>query len=88
MARAAPGTLHRSGECERRMKRQFFIAACKDTARLPIELLSTAWSGLFNRRSLRSKLKDRLQELDHASELKPGQCLQERIQAMDQRVPK
>jgi hypothetical protein len=66
--------------CERRMKRQVFIAACKDTARLPIQLLSTAWTGLLHaalaypkRRSLRAKLKERLQELGHASEVKPGQ---------------
>jgi hypothetical protein len=74
--------------CERRRKRQLFIAACKDTARLPIELLSNAWSGLFNasrRRSLKAKLKDRLQELGRASERKPEQHLQERIQAMDGR---
>jgi hypothetical protein len=74
--------------CERRLKRQAFIAACKDTARLPIQLLSTAWNGLFNaghRRSLRAKLKDRLQELDHPSQVKAGQHLQQRIQAMDGR---
>jgi hypothetical protein len=72
--------------CERRRKRQVFIAACKDTARLPIDLLNSAWSSLFNagrRRSLRSKLKDRLRELDHPSVVKPGKQLQERIEAMD-----
>jgi len=77
--------------CERRRKRQIFIAACKDTARLPVKLLSNAWSGLFNagrRRSLRTKLKDRLRELDQPSVVKPGKQLQERIQAMDQRLPK
>jgi hypothetical protein len=77
--------------CERRLKRQVFLAACKDTARLPIQLLSNAWLSLFNagrRRSLRSKLKDRLRELDQPSKLKPGQQIQERIQALDQRLPK
>ena len=72
--------------CERRLKRQVFIAACRDTARLPIQLLSNAWSGLFNagrRRSLRAKLKDRLRELDHPGEVKPGKKLQERIHSMD-----
>lgn len=37
------------------------------------------------RRSLRAKLKDRIQEMDHSSELKFTQQLQERIQAMDRR---
>ena len=71
---------------ERRLKRQVFIAACKDTARLPIQLLSDFWSGLFNagrRCSLRAKLKDRLRELDHSSEVKPGPQLQKRIHSMD-----
>jgi len=35
--------------------------------------------------SLRAKLKDRIQELDHPSELKFAQQLQERIQAMERR---
>jgi hypothetical protein len=76
--------------CERRLKRQAFIGACKQAAWLPIQFLTTAWSGLFNaplayrrRRLLRAKLKDRLQELDHPSELKFARQLQERIQAMD-----
>ncbi len=78
--------------CERRLKRQAFIGACKLTVRLPIPFLTTAWSGLFDaalayprRRSLRAKLKDRIQEMDHSSELKFTQQLQERIQAMDRR---
>jgi hypothetical protein len=74
--------------CERRLRRQAFIAACRDKARLPIQLLTTAWSGFFNagrRRSLRTNLKDRLQELDLPSGVKAGQQLQERIQAMDGR---
>jgi hypothetical protein len=81
--------------CERRLKRQAFIAACKQTARLPIQLLTTAWSGLFDvalayprRRSLRAKLKVRIEELDHPSELKFARHLQERIQAIDRRRPR
>jgi hypothetical protein len=78
--------------CERRLKRQAFIGACKQTARLPIQLLTNTWSGLFDaalayprRRSLRAKLKDRIHGLDQASELKFAQQLPERIQAMDRR---
>ena len=64
---------------------------CAQTAWLPVQLLTTAWSGLFNaalayprRRSLRAKLKDRIQELDHPRELKfARRQLQERIEAMD-----
>jgi len=76
--------------CERRLKRQSFMGA--QTARLPVQFLTTAWSGLFNaplayrrRRWLRAKLKDRLQPLDHPSEVKFARQLQERIQAMDRR---
>jgi hypothetical protein len=78
--------------CERRLKRQAFISACKQTAWLPIQLLATAWTGLSHaalayprRRWLRAKLKDRIQELDHPSELQFARQLQERIQAMDRR---
>jgi hypothetical protein len=78
--------------CERRLKRQAFIGACKQTAWLPIQLVATASTGLFHailayprRRSLRAKLKDRLQELDHPSELQFARHLQDRIQAMDRR---
>ena len=78
--------------CERRLKRQALITTCKQTAWIPVQLLTTACGGLFNaalayprRRSLRAKLKDRIQELDHSSELKFAQQLQERIQAMDRR---
>src|SRR5215475_8622811 len=81
--------------CERRLKRQAFIGACKQTVRLPIQFLTTAWSGLFDaalayprRRSLRTKLKDRIQDLDHPSELKFAQQLQERIRAMARRRPR
>jgi hypothetical protein len=76
--------------CERRLKRQAFIGACKQAAWLPIQLLATASTGLLHatlayprRRWLRAKLKDRLQELDHTSELQFARQLQERIQAMD-----
>jgi hypothetical protein len=81
--------------CERRLRRKAFIGACKETAQLPIQLVTNAWSGLFDaalayprRRSLRAKLKDRIQELDHPSEPKFGHQLQERIQAMDRRGPR
>jgi len=74
---------------ERRLKRQALIAACKRTAWVPVELLTTALSRAAlaypRRRSLRAKLKDRIQELDHPSELNFAQQLQERIQAMDRR---
>jgi len=78
--------------CERRLKRQALITTCKQTAWIPVQLLTTACGGLFNaalayprRRSLGAKLKDRIQELDHLSELKFAQQLQERIQAMERR---
>jgi hypothetical protein len=78
--------------CERRLKRQAFIGACTRAAWLPIELVVTASTGLLHsalvyprRRWLRAKLKDRLQELDHPSELQFARQLQERIQAMDRR---
>jgi hypothetical protein len=78
--------------CERRLKRQAFIGACKQTAWLLVQLLTTASTGLFHaalayprRRRLRAKLKDRLQELDHRSEFPFAGHLQERIQAMDRR---
>jgi hypothetical protein len=78
--------------CERRLRRQALITACKQRAWIPVQLLTTACGGLFNaalayprRRSLRAKLKDRIQELDHSSELKFAQQLQERIQAMERR---
>jgi hypothetical protein len=78
--------------CERRLKRQAFISACKQTAWLPLQLLATASTNLFHaavayprRRSLRAKLKDRIQELDHQSELPSARPLQDRIQAMDRR---
>ena len=76
--------------CERRLKRKAFIGACKQTAWAPIQLLTTAGTGLFHealayprRRWLRAKLKHRIQELDHPSEQRFAWQLQERIQAMD-----
>jgi len=76
--------------CERRLRRQALISACKQTAWVPVQLLTTAWSGLSRaalayprRRSLRAKLKDRIQELDHPSQF--ARQLQDRIQAMDRR---
>jgi hypothetical protein len=78
--------------CERGLKRKAFINACKQTAWVPIQLLTTARSGLFRaglayprRRWLKAKLKDRIQELDHPSEHEVTRRLQERIQAMDRR---
>ena len=73
------------------MQVQAALPACKQTAWVPVQLLTTACAGLFNaalaypRRWLRAKLKDRIQELDHPSELKFAQQLQERIQAMERR---
>jgi hypothetical protein len=76
--------------CERRLKRQAFIGACKERARRSTQLLTTAWTGLFHagleyprRRWLKAKLKDRIQELDHRSEHQ--RRLQKRILAMDRR---
>ena len=58
--------------CERRLKRQAFMGACKQAAWHPIQLVATASTGLLHatlayprRRWLRAKLKDRIQELDH-----------------------
>jgi len=80
-------------ECERRLKRQAFVTACKQKAWLPIQVVASASTGLLHaalayprRRSLKAKLKDRIQELDHPGVPPPGQ-LQERIQAMDRRGP-
>jgi hypothetical protein len=76
--------------CERRLRRQALISACKQTVWVPVQLLATAWSGLFHaalgyphRRSLRAKLKDRIQELDQRSEVQFARQLQERIQRID-----
>lgn len=76
--------------CERRLKRQIFINACKQTAWVPLQVLATASTGLFHaalayprRRWLKAKLKNRIEELDHPSELPFAGHLQERIQAMD-----
>jgi hypothetical protein len=81
--------------CERRLKRQAFIGACKQAAWLPIQFVATASTGLLHatlayprRHWLRAKLKDRIHGLDQASELKFAQQLQERIQAMDRRGPR
>lgn len=80
--------------CERRLKRQAFVAVCKQKAWLPIQLVATASTGLLQAihayprpRSLRAKLKHRLQELDHPRVPAAGQ-LQERIEAMDRRRPR
>ena len=76
--------------CERRLKRQAFIGACKQTALLPIQLLTTACIGLSRaacayprRRWLRAKLKDRIQGMDQPSEPQFVPQLQKRIHAMD-----
>jgi hypothetical protein len=80
--------------CERRLKCQAFVAAFKQKAWLPIQLVATASTGLVRaihayprRRSLRANLKDRIQELDQPRVTPPGQ-LQYRIQAMDRRGPR
>ena len=79
--------------CERRLKRKAFIGACKQTAWLPIKLLTTAWTESFHaglayphRRWLKAKLKNRIRELDHPSEHEFARQLQQRIQAMDRRA--
>jgi hypothetical protein len=76
--------------CERRLKRQAFIAGCMRKAWFPIQLVTGASTGLYNtllsyprRRSLRANLKDRIQELDHPRVVSPPRQLHERIQAMD-----
>jgi len=76
--------------CERRLKRQAFISAFKQTALLPIQLLATACIGLSHaacayprRRWLRAKLRNRIQEMDRPSEPQFAPQLQKRIQAMD-----
>ena len=78
--------------CERRLKRKAFIGACKQTAWLPIQFLTTAWTGLIHaglsyprRRWLKANLKARIQELDHTSEHQVVRQLQNRIRAMDRR---
>src|SRR5262249_30332308 len=80
--------------CERRLKREAFVAACKQKAWLPIQLVATASTGLLQaiqayprHRSLRANLKDRIQGLDHPRVPPPGQ-LQERIEAMDRPWPR
>jgi len=57
--------------CERRLKRQRFISACKQTALLPIHLLASACVGLFHaarayphRFWLRAKLQNRIHAMD------------------------
>jgi len=42
--------------CERRLKRNGFIRACKNTALLPVQLLSSVWE----RRSRRAELQNRI----------------------------
>ncbi|HEX2447807.1 MAG TPA: hypothetical protein VHK26_06445 [Methyloceanibacter sp.] len=78
--------------CERRLKRKAFIGACKQTAWLPIKLLTTTWTESFpaglaypRRRCEKAKLKDRTQNLDHPSEHQFTRQFQDRIQAMDRR---
>jgi hypothetical protein len=75
--------------CERRLKRQALIDVCKQTAWVPIQLLTAAWAhaALANPRRhwLKAKLKDRIQELDHPRKHPFARQLQERIQAMDRR---
>ena len=77
--------------CERRLKRQAFIRACKLTAWLPVQFLATGSAGLFHaalayprRRWLRAKLKNRIHELEPPTEQEFPR-LQTRIQAMDRR---
>jgi hypothetical protein len=75
--------------CERRLRRQAFIGACKQRALLPIRLLATACRGLSHaawayprRRWLRAKLKNRIQAVDQPSKPQVTPHLQQRIQAI------
>ena len=75
--------------CERRLKRQAFIAACKQRALLPIRILATACLGLSHaawayprRRWLRAKPKNRIQAVDQPSKPQVTLHLQQRIQAI------
>jgi hypothetical protein len=72
--------------CQRQLKRQAFVRACKQTALLPVQLLASAcvalshaaW-GYVRRLGLRAKLQNRIQAMDQRS----GPRLQNRIEAMD-----
>ena len=72
--------------CQRRLKRQAFVRACKRTALLPTQLLASACVALghaawayLRRFRLRAKLQNRIQAMDQRS----GPRLQNRIEAMD-----
>ena len=76
-------------ECERCLKRQAFIAACKHRALLPMRILATACLGLSHaawayprRRWLRAKLRNRIQAVDQSREPQVTPHLQQRIQAI------
>lgn len=75
--------------CQRRLKRQAFVGACKRTALLPTQLLASAsvalghTAGAYVRRfRLRPKLQNRIQAMDQRS---GPRLLQNRIEAMDSR---
>lgn len=38
--------------CERRLRRQAFIASCRAKAQLPIQLLTTAWSDFLTQHAV------------------------------------
>jgi hypothetical protein len=73
--------------CQRLLKRQAFVRACKQTALLPKQLLVStcvalghaAWA-YVGRFRLRAKLQNRIQAMDQRSR---PRLLQNRIQAMD-----
>ena len=73
--------------CQRQLKRQAFVRACKQTALLPIQLLASACVALghaawayVRRLGLRAKLQNRIQAMDQRS---GPRLLQNRIEAMD-----
>ena len=73
--------------CQRQLKRQAFVRACKQTALLPIQLLASACVALghaawayVRRFRLRAKLQNRIQAMDQRS---GPRLLQNRIEAMD-----
>jgi hypothetical protein len=73
--------------CQRRLKHQAFVRACKRTALLPTQLLASACVALghaawayVRRFRLRAKLQNRIQAMD---QLSGPRLLQNRIEAMD-----
>jgi hypothetical protein len=73
--------------CKRRLKRQAFISACKQTVLLPIQLLASACLSLFHAAwayPRRFRLRAKLQNRSYATEQVLRPKLQNRIYAMEQ----